>query len=102
MIFIKKFKIEYAFRNKFMLSISWVEWNMLKVIKRIFVKFDKCIYGKDNHCYFGLNLGIITLFGILFSPSQGSFGFSFMGVNFHLDILNKDKIMCHNIIETIK
>lgn len=97
MFFITRSKFEYAFRSKFIIKICWVEFFIIKALRKK-ITFYKCI--KKGHFHFGIDF-IITIFSILISPCQKEFGVDFLGIYFTLSILDKDKITCHNIIETI-
>ena len=96
--FIKRYKIECSFWSKFILCIQWLDWTFIKCI---FKKFGvrNCI--EDGHIYLALNFGI-TIIGILFSPAQLTYKITILGVGFELDILNKEKILCHNVLQYIK
>lgn len=100
MIFIKRFKIEYAFKNKFIVSISWIDWFFLKAGKYRRLHIKKCI--EKQHISLSLNFSILIIIAILFSPAQNIYGFSFFGIRINISILDKKKILIHNILQSIK
>jgi hypothetical protein len=96
--FIKRFKIEYAFKNKILFGISWTSWLLLKIgYNRL--RFDK--YIKKGHFYIGLKFNLITIIGLLISPVGKSYSLYIIGINFSINILDKRSILVHNILETI-